>query len=88
MTSTCDRTVRFVEQWIVRDGEFDLDLTKLSPGLTPDNARPPVDQHFRDIWGVSLDNFVLLSVTWSRVLLRQLSDTIFYSTMPAVEEAT
>lgn len=49
-----------VDQWIIRDGEFDLDFTKLSPGLTPDNAKPHIDQHFRDLWGVSLDDFVLI----------------------------
>jgi len=46
-----------VDQWIVRDGPFDLDFRALNPAYTPDGIKPTVDRTFKESWGVSLDDF-------------------------------
>jgi len=49
-----------VDQWIVNDGAFNLDYRSLNPAYTVDSIKPSVDRTFKDAWGVSLDDFILV----------------------------
>jgi hypothetical protein len=49
-----------LDQWMAKDGPFDLDFTDIHPALTPDIVKPLAETTFFEFWGVSLDDFVVI----------------------------
>ena len=46
-----------INQWIAKDGPFDLDFTWMHPLYTPSFTKPFADKAFKERFGVSLDDF-------------------------------
>jgi hypothetical protein len=49
-----------LDQWIAKDGPFDLDFSDIHPALTPEVVKPLAETTFSEFWGVSLDDFVII----------------------------
>jgi hypothetical protein len=50
-----------VDQWTVKDGPFDFDYSWLAPRHPAPAVKTWADRHFRQIWGVSVDDFRILN---------------------------
>jgi len=48
-----------VNQWIVRSGPYDLDFTWMHPLYSPQFTKPWADKSFKEMFGVSLNDFAL-----------------------------
>ncbi|MEI8044742.1 MAG: hypothetical protein WCL11_25245 [Verrucomicrobiota bacterium] len=46
-----------ISQWVVGDGPYDLDFTWMHPLYTPAFTRPWADRAFKNLFGISLDDF-------------------------------
>jgi hypothetical protein len=51
-----------VDQWIARQGPFDLTFTDIHPTFVPETIKPIAEAIFAELWGVALDDFILVAM--------------------------
>ncbi len=49
-----------VDQWIAKQGPFDLRFTDIHPTFVPETIKPIAEAIFSELWGVELDDFILV----------------------------
>ena len=50
-----------VDQWIAKQGPFDLSFTDIHPTFVPETIKPIAEAIFAKLWGVRLDDFVIVA---------------------------